>query len=339
MAVTPHLAVEVVEATHVAAARRAAVDMTTALGFSEERTGSVALAVSEAASNLIKHGGGGSLVLQSLGNDSHRGIEFFALDRGRGIANVQASLRDGHSTSGTAGIGLGALSRLCSQFDIYTRPGGGTAIRGVIWRGDAPAADNELQAGGICIPLKGETQCGDDWNLTASKGRYVLLVVDGLGHGPQAAAAASAAKQIAALNVAGSPKEQVEALHGGMRATRGAAVAVVELKPWAGVGTFCGVGNIACFTRIEGKARSLVSYNGIVGHQMGRIQEFSFPFPTGACLYAYSDGMTSRWDPGAYAGLENCVPSLIAAVLFRDHARGRDDTTLIVLRNVRSTGK
>jgi anti-sigma regulatory factor (Ser/Thr protein kinase) len=305
--------------------------------LSEERIGVVALAVSEAASNLVKHGGGGALVLQSLHHDDRCAVEFFALDRGCGIANLQASLRDGHSTSGTAGLGLGALSRLCSQFDIYTRPGAGTAVCGVIWSGEAPDADKELQSGGICVPIKGETLCGDDWNLSASKGRYVLLVVDGLGHGPQAAAAAAKAREVAALNVARSPKDQVEALHAGMRATRGAAVAIVELKPWAEVGSFCGLGNIACFTRIDGKARSLVSYNGIAGHQMGRIQEFSFPFPAGALLYAYSDGMTSRWNPEAYPGLENHHPSLIAAVLYRDHARGRDDTTLAALRNVRLT--
>ena len=104
----------------------------------------------------------------------------------------------------------------------------------------------------------------------------------------------------------------------------------------SGVGTFCGIGNIGCFVRADGKTRSLASHNGILGHQMRTVQEFSFPFPPRALLYAYSDGMTSRWDPATYAGLETRHPALIAATLYRDHNLGREDTTLAVVRNIRT---
>ena len=336
MAVTTRIGLPVTEPSQVSEARRAAVSMATALGFGEERAGTVALAVTEAATNVLKHGGGGSIVVQPVGADGHRGIEFYALDRGSGIANLAASLRDGHSTAGSPGLGLGALQRLCASFDVYSRPGGGTALRGVVWSRDAPGGDSDLDVGAISTPLQGETACGDDWNLHAARGRYVLLVVDGLGHGPDAAAAALAAKDIAQRHAERTPAEQIEALHAGLRPTRGAAAAVIELKPWSEVGTFCGVGNISCFVRAEGRTRSLASHNGILGHQVRKIQEFSFPFLRKALLYTFSDGMNSRWDPGAYPGLENRPASLIAGVLYRDHARGRDDTTLVVLRNIRS---
>jgi hypothetical protein len=209
-------------------------------------------------------------------------------------------------------------------------------LRCVVWPGESPAPDNDLECGVICIPIKGETACGDDWNLHAAKGRYVLLVVDGLGHGPDASAAALTAKEIAERNAQRTPAEQMDALHAGLRPTRGAAAAVIEVKPWSEVGTFCGVGNIACFVRVDGRTRNLASHNGILGHQVRKVQEFSFPFPRNALLYTYSDGMNSRWDPGAYPGLENRPTALIAAVLYRDHARGRDDTTLAVMRNIRA---
>jgi anti-sigma regulatory factor (Ser/Thr protein kinase) len=336
MALMHRIAVAVTEQSQVSEARRAAVAMAEELGFSKSRAGTVAIAATEVATNLVKHGGGGSIVVQSMIQNGLRGIELFALDRGGGISNIAASLRDGHSTAGTAGIGLGALSRLCSSFDVYSQPAAGTAVRCVVWSGEAPVLDTDLESGVICIPLKGETACGDDWNLHASKGRYVLLVVDGLGHGPEAAAAALAAKDIAERNAQRTPAEQIDAIHAGLRATRGAAAAVVELKPWSEVGTFCGIGNISCFVRVDGKTRNLASHNGILGHQVRKVQEFSFPFPRNALLYTFSDGMNSRWDPGAYPGLENRPAALIAGVVYRDHARGRDDTTLAVLRNIRS---
>lgn len=224
---------------------------------------------------------------------------------------------------------------MCSSFDVYSQAGAGTALRCVVWSGEAPSLGDDLESGVICIPIRGETVCGDDWNLHAAKGRYVLLVVDGLGHGPEAAAAALAAKDVVQRNALRTPAEQMDAVHGALRPTRGAAAAIVELSPWSEVGTFCGVGNIGCFVRSEGRTRHLASHNGILGHQVRKVQEFSFPFPPNALLYAYSDGMNSRWDPGAYPGLENRPAALIAAVLYRDHARGRDDTTLAVIRNTR----
>ena len=305
------------------------------LGFSQESAGAVAIAVTEAATNIVKHAGHGTILVGPLARGTAVGLELIALDRGPGIANLGASLRDGHSTAGTAGIGLGALSRLSSEFDVYSQAGAGTAIRCVFWQREPPAASIEIELGVVCVPMRGESVAGDDWALHALRGRYVLLVVDGLGHGPDAAAAAAAAKGVIARNAGRTPAEQMQAAHAALRPTRGAAAALIELKPSSGVGTFCGIGNIGCFVRAEGKTRSLASHNGILGHQMRTVQEFSFPFPPRAMLYAYSDGMTSRWDPAAYPGLESRHPALVAAALYRDHNRGRDDTTIVVVRNVR----
>ena len=336
MEVTRQVAVPVTEASQVPEARRHAVAMARKLGFSEERAGAIAIVVTEAATNLVKHGGGGEIVLQPLHVDEARGVEIIALDRGAGIANLAFSMRDGQSSAGSAGIGLGALSRLAGEFDVYSQPGAGTAVRCVVWQGEQPRASAELETGVVCVPMKGETVAGDDWGIYAAKGRYVMLVVDGLGHGPDAAQASAAAKVAVERNAARSPAEQIHALHTALRSTRGAAAAVIELKPSSEVGTFCGIGNIGCFVRADGKTRSLASHNGILGHQMRKVQEFSFPFPSRAVLYAYSDGMTSRWDPATYAGLESRHPALIAAALYRDHNRGRDDTTVAVVRNIRA---
>ncbi len=341
------IAVLVTESSQVAEARRHAVALAKSQDFSEERAGAVALVVTEAATNLIKHGGGGTILLQPLavgggGEESAspgvagaKGVELIALDRGRGMANVAASLRDGHSTAGSPGLGLGALSRVGSDFDVYSQPGAGTVLRCVVWADKPPPPNAEVESGVVCVPMNGESVAGDDWALRACKGRYVLLIVDGLGHGPEAAHAAAEARRVVEAHIGRTTAEHVEAMHAALRSTRGAAAAVIELKPSAQVGTFCGIGNIGCFVRAEGKSRSLASHGGILGHHLRKVQPFSFPFPRRSLLFAYSDGMTSRWDPGTYTGLESRHPALIAGALYRDHNRGRDDTTLAVVRNVR----
>jgi anti-sigma regulatory factor (Ser/Thr protein kinase) len=336
MEVMRQLALPVEDQSHVFDARRHAVAMARSLGFSEERAGAVAVVVTEAATNIVKHAARGKILVQPLTAGSVSGLEVLAIDSGPGISNLSVSLRDGHSTAGSAGIGLGALSRLSSDFDVYSQTGSGTTVRCVLWPGDPPQANNEIESGVVSVPIKGETVSGDDWSLHAVRGRYVLLVVDGLGHGPDAAEAAAAAKGVVERNLARTPAEQMHAAHAALRATRGAAAAIIELKPSSQVGSFCGIGNIGCFVRADGKTRSLASHNGILGHQMRNVQEFSFPFPPRALLYAYSDGMTSRWDPASYAGLETRHPALVAATLYRDHNRGRDDTTIAVVRNARA---
>ena len=111
----------------VGEARRAALGMAAAAGFDETDAGKLGIAVTEAAANVLHHGNGGEILLRRQG----AGIELLALDKGPGIANLQHALEDGRSTAGTSGIGLGAISRLASAFDIYTAEGHGTAL--VAW--------------------------------------------------------------------------------------------------------------------------------------------------------------------------------------------------------------
>src|SRR5918993_4066855 len=117
------------DSSQIASARRAASELAASLNFDETRTGKVALAVTEAASNILKHAGKGRVLLRALETESDAGMEVLALDQGPGIANLSASLRDGHSTAGSLGAGLGALVRLADDFQIYSTAGGGPPPR------------------------------------------------------------------------------------------------------------------------------------------------------------------------------------------------------------------
>ncbi|HWI12879.1 MAG TPA: ATP-binding SpoIIE family protein phosphatase [Burkholderiales bacterium] len=322
------------DSSQVAEARRKAVAHASALGFDEVEVGTVALAVTEAATNLVKHAQRGEILLGSIARGDAAGMQFYVLDHGPGMADFAASLRDGVSSAGSAGIGLGALSRLSSGFDVYTQRGKGTVMHFEIWpQGRRAAPLDGVDAAALCVAKSGEDVSGDGWLLREAKGRVVLLLVDGLGHGPDAAAAAATARKFVWDHWEEEPAALVDGMHRALKSTRGAAAAVVALNPARHLGTYCGVGNIACSVHAAGARRSLVSHNGTLGHTMRKIQEFSFPFPAGALLVAHSDGIGTRWDLDAYPGLAPRSPGLIAGVLHRDHERGRDDATVVVLRS------
>ncbi len=76
----------------------------------------------------------------------------------------------------------------------------------------------------------------------------------------------------------------------------------------------------------------MVSHNGTVGHTIRKIQEFIYPWTPGSLLVMHSDGMATHWQVGRYSGLGTSHPALIAGVLYRDFKRGRDDVTVVVVR-------
>jgi anti-sigma regulatory factor (Ser/Thr protein kinase) len=318
----------------IAEARQKAAALASALGFDSTAAGQVAVAATEAAGNMVKHAGGGKLLLRALDGLGGKGagIEVLALDQGKGMRSVAESMRDGHSTAGSPGTGLGALTRMTSNLDIWSQPGKGTLLRFEIWPKSGAAVRERYLCGAISLPKSGEQACGDGWALIPQANRLLVFVVDGLGHGPSAADAARTAIGAVHKHAALKPAEIMAAVHDGLRHTRGAAGAVSILQPDRELCVFCGVGNISASVHVHGKARSMVSHNGILGHRVVKMQEYQYPFPREGLFIAHSDGVDTHWDLGAYPGLEQRHPALITAALFRDHNRGGDDATVVAVR-------
>ena len=321
------------DASGVADARRAVAALATSLEFGDTAAGEAALAVTEAATNIAKHAREGTIVARILERGGVEGIEVLAIDKGPGMANVAASMRDGHSTAGTAGSGLGALQRIASGLEIWSRPGGGTLLRFEVWPRAAAQTGAALTAGVICTQKSGEDVCGDSWAVLQGRGRIIVLVVDGLGHGFEAATAARAAIETVQAKAHLDAVNLMDAMHGALRPTRGAAAAIAMLQPQSELCTFCGIGNISASIRSNGASRSMVSQNGTLGHSVRKIQDFQYPFAKGALLLMHSDGLATHWDLAAYPGIEMRHPAMVAAALYRDHSRGRDDLTVLALRN------
>lgn len=325
--------------TDVAEARRQGQDVAAQAGLGEQPAAELALAITEAASNIVKHARSGMVLLRQLPERAQSTIEVLALDKGTGMADVRRSMRDGYSTAGTPGNGLGALSRLTRSLEIYSRSGIGTALRFEVRSCSRSVdAEGELKTGAVCLPKPGEIACGDAWAVMDDGTRAAFLVVDGLGHGPDAAVAAHAA--LASMRRQGndaSASAVLAQVHEALKGTRGAAGAVAVVDLARSSGSFCGIGNIGFLVRNRRESRQLLSHNGILGHLTRTRHEFAFDFPPGASLIAHSDGVGTHWRLEDYPGLERHHPSLIAAMLYRDHCRGRDDATCVALSRASAT--
>jgi anti-sigma regulatory factor (Ser/Thr protein kinase) len=315
----------------VAACRHAALAMADRLGFPAARADQLALAVTEAASNLHKHAHQGSMLLCVNRDAEAPGIELVTIDSGPGVKDVSAAMRDGHSTTGTLGIGLGAIRRLADVSDLYSVLGHGTALIARFWPEPARSAlpRPAIRCAGLIRPITGETECGDAFGAVLADDTVTAVLCDGLGHGPLAAAA-SAAGVVAVLDdPAATPAALLERAHRRMSGTRGGAIGIVQVRGAAA--QFAGLGNVAASVLSADGRKSMLSVPGIAGHQARTIRQFDYEVPSGAAVVLHSDGISSRWEAAAMPGVQTRDPLLIAAVLLAEAGMHRDDAGVLVL--------
>ena len=330
------IALPILDQSQVGEARRMAIAQASSLGFDESERSNVGIVVTELANNLLRHAKNGLLLLQGLEKHETLGLEILALDKGPGMGNISQCIKDGFSTAGTSGNGLGAVHRLSSFVEIYSLPGGGTALLCQLWANPNPLLEQEsstpITLGAICTPKTGEEVSGDSWASVTNGDRNLLMVADGLGHGPLAAKASLEAVSVFLANADRTPKEILELLHKALRSTRGAVVAIAQIDLVNQLVCFAGVGNIAGAILSPQTNSNLVSYNGTVGHEVRKIHEFTYPWHPEGLLILHSDGLGTQWRLDRYRGLSQKHPSLIAGVLYRDFNRTRDDVTVLVAR-------
>lgn len=320
------------DSSHIAEARRAAVEAATTFGFDSTHAGRVAIVATELATNVLRHGANGELLIGSYDDQSGSGVELIALDKGKGIADLNAALRDGYSSAGSSGHGLGAIQRQSQAMEVASWPGLGTAILARL----APSGrvpTKRPASGCISIPIQGEIVCGDACAVVDAESGRTLIVVDGLGHGPDAAHAANEAIRLFRRHQSRSVPELLEYVHAGLRSTRGAAVSIARFDHGAAKVVFGGIGNVMGAIVSANEVRRMVSLNGTAGHNARKIQIFDYPYQGGLVIMA-SDGLATSWSLARYPGITQFHPTLIAAILYRDFTRARDDVTVLVAQGV-----
>lgn len=342
--------VPVHDSTRVRDVRVAARDAARNAGLADDRVASAELVATELATNLLKHAGGGQVLLDLVGppvpvrsDERILLLQIMAIDHGPGMPDTDAALRDGYTTAASLGAGLGTCLRTADDFGLHSIPGRGTtAMARIAPRRDHDTAGSRqgpppVRAGGINIPLAGGEFSGDAWACVRAADRVTLMLADGLGHGPQAARASSAA--VAALRSAPhlAPADLLRRMHTVLRETRGAAVALAQLDLGTGQLDFAGVGNVGARLRTGDHWRGLVSFPGIVGaHLPARLPQHREHWRRDSLLVLHSDGLPSRWTPGPAAATPSALdPAVIAASIVRDASSParpvRDDTAVAVL--------
>ena len=306
--------------------RRSLSHWTKDLDLNEKQSGSISIVVNELASNILKHATRGEIICTL----DERSLSILAIDKGPGIADLDEAFRDGYSSQGTAGNGLGAVKRLSTEFDIYTQPGKGTIILSRFEKRPA-SEDEKFESFGFSLPVKGEIVSGDGW-VHVKDSVHKLMVCDGLGHGLQAHEANLKAIEVFQKSFHPNPLNDVNYIHEGLKSTRGGAIAVAYVDLSKRIVEYCGLGNIV--GNIVGRTtiKRLISYNGTAGVQMRKVQSLPYPIEKDAFLILNSDGLSSNWNLQDYPGLFIRHPLIVAALLYRDFNRGNDDVTVIVGR-------
>ena len=334
------------DTSDISYARRKITELAHTLNLPSIDIANIALVVTEMGTNMLKHAVRGELLAQEVAPNQAQGLDLWALDSGPGMGKVSECLRDGYSTAGSPGTGLGAIVRLSTLSEIFTLPGIGTVVFARLMVRPTPQQSRPMSfelpggstrarftTGVVSVAKSDQPVCGDGWAVSQSPQRYRLMVADGIGHGPAAAQAVESAITVFHQRVAASLSDVLGAIHLALRATRGAVVAVAEIRPAEQSLSYCGVGNISATLLTTQGTRSLVSLNGVVGHHLPTLKTFSYDWTPQTLLVMHSDGLSSRWSLERYPGLLMRHPSVIAGVLYRDfHRGGRDDVTVAAVK-------
>lgn len=312
---------------HVGRARRLAAAAAQQEGLPMPQVHRVALAATELATNLTKHAGRGVFsVVPAPGQ-----LDLLAADKGPGMPRIEASMRDGYSTTGTMGAGLGSIRRAADYFDAYSLVGRGTVVL-ARWRHGTPLPGVRVGAARLTAP--GETSSGDMW-VAVSRGASVSVgLSDGLGHGEAAAKASAAAVETVTAHPSLAPARILEAMQQSLARTRGATVAVAQVVPAEGRMRFAGIGNIAARRYPEPGApvQRLLSRPGIVGvATTGRAVDSLDPWSPRSWLVLHTDGVSERWSADDWPGLLRHDPATVAAWILAQHGRGRDDACVVAV--------
>jgi anti-sigma regulatory factor (Ser/Thr protein kinase) len=381
-AVTAGWDLPVADASHVHAAVAMAAAAAAHAGLTPADRASCALIATELATNLARHARDGQLVASATEPGPAAWVQLAALDSGPGIPDVDAAMADGYSTANSLGGGLGACRRAARMFDLYTAPGAGTTIIARIGPGSpitppSPSSPvhnlgpthnsshtsptsprkastlsghtSHIRVGGILAARPGERESGDAWGVLWRAGTITVVIMDGLGHGPEAAqAAANGLRELAVPAGADDPLALLGRLDRRLAGGRGAVAAVARMS--SDEFSFSGIGNIGARLGSNGAsagqgsrpdwagraarpagAHGLVSSMGTLGlGQRLRPQAFVAPWREHSLFTAHTDGVRSSWDLSRYPGLTGHDPAVMAALIWRDAATRGDDAAVVV---------
>lgn len=320
------------DASVAGSVRRAAVRLADRLGFTAERAAESGIVASELATNVVRHAHDGQLALQIVLADGIAGIEITSLDRGPGMDDLTRFSSDGHTTGGTLGVGLGAVTRLSSRIDVSSQPGVGTVLVADLWP-TRTAAAVPVDVAGFTRSMTADDVCGDAVAGRRLDGINLFMVCDGLGHGPLAALPSAGAVETFHETTSIEPTAILAEIGARIDHTRGAAIAVIAVDTAFQRLDFAGIGNISVFVDRDERRQALPSHPGIVGHHHPRLRPLSTELDDESIVVMHSDGVREAWNLRDTPGLRRRSAAVIAATVLRDAANRPDDASIVALRH------
>ncbi|QIP17312.1 SpoIIE family protein phosphatase [Spirosoma aureum] len=332
---TPHVRFQARDRSYLALIKKGVSRMAGEIGFHTQRLHEIDLIVAEMVSNLIKHAGGGDLLVRPFRTSANAGLELISIDSGPGMADPARMMQDGVSTTGTLGNGLGAIHRLADQAQLYSLRGWGTILLARIFTHPQIAAAPGFEFRSLLVPMPGEEVCGDGFYVKRTTDHLKLFLGDGLGHGPEAHRAVQEAIKAFRLCADHRPVDIIRHMHRAVNKTRGLVGSVVVYDVTSRQWNWCGVGNIASRILHLSVTKNLMPYNGIIGLNLpATMHDHVLPLERGQLLVMCSDGLQSRWDHAKYPLIHRYDLAILAAALYKDYARQTDDTSVFIGRFV-----
>ena len=320
------------ELSSIAEARRRARRAANRIGFNSVKTEHVAIVATEMTQNVLRHGGGGRFLVDWFGPTGGERLLLVAVDEGPGIAKLDVMLRDGRTTRNSPGTGLGAMLRLSDRLDIDTGRGKGTMVTS-----EFLARQVKSQSSGFYSALRlsypGARLCGDTVAVCDVGAVRTFMLCDGLGHGPDAAAAAKVARDTFIETAAEGPLQDIlDEMGEAMRGTRGGVASLVRMDLERSRLDYAGIGNISTLVRRGGEFRRLAVRDGLLGSGRSTAHVESVDIDDETIVIMHSDGLNTLRDFSSRASLLHRSAPLIAARLLADNLRGRDDASIVVAR-------
>jgi serine phosphatase RsbU (regulator of sigma subunit) len=192
-----------------------------------------------------------------------------------------------------------------------------------------------LAIGTAARPYSGETVSGDGWSIDWHEGVCRVALIDGLGHGSQAAAATRAATTALTNQPELSPAEALRLCHRALAGTRGAVISIARIDLAGGRLTYAGVGNVEARLWHPPTHERPISYRGVLGSTIPTIRSFDFPLPPDWVLILHTDGISSRFDIRDVPDSLYHDPQALADELLQRWSRTTDDATVVVIRPTR----
>lgn len=330
--------------------RRHIAEKSKEIGFSNIAVGEISIVVNELCTNLLKHHSvEGKIIFKRLEINGRVGIEIIAEDKGPGIVNVDEVIKDGISTKGTMGGGLGAIKRLMDSFELYSRTrtnlgkyigyghfwgnnGIGTIVITQKWlTSESDMGKKEVKISVMSRPYIGCKVNGDVYYIKESNNKIIFALIDGLGHGVEANKAAIRANELLEENNYKPLKELLYSVDNGMKHTRGAVIGICIIDKNTKSFQYGSIGNVQLRYILNNKTRKFIATNGTLGITLNtkvNVQQSSYE--NGGIIIMNTDGISNKLEYDEYLGLPTHNPTVLSNMIFRDFAKDNDDATVLV---------